>query len=140
MTMLAPTIIEGWISDFLASPDPTREWLKEPVRQHKFLPLYLGWFSTIGLLSDCSFVRWDQEEEPPILRTLSNAFLQRMALCQGIEHYPQLVALLPTRPDEAVTCSLCGGVGDVPGLPQIICVCGGIGWSIPEEDQGESPG
>jgi hypothetical protein len=136
MTMLAPTIIEGWISDFLASTDPEKEWLKELVCFHQFLPLYLGWSSVIGLRPDGSFILW--EEEPPSLRALSNAFLQRMALCQGIKHYPQLAVLLPLRPDEAVTCSLCGGSGKLPGASKFICVCGGIGWSIPGEDTGDS--
>lgn len=140
MTLLPPALIEQWIADFLASTDPRKEWLKAPVRLHRFLPLYVGWMSTLGLRPDGSFVRWDQEATPPSLRLLASPFWQRLAVCRGIKEHPELGALLPPRPAEAVTCQVCGGTGTWVRAPEIICECGGVGWSVPGEDKRDSPG
>ena len=140
MTLLSPKIIDGWIADFLSSDDPKKKWLSEPVRAHWFLPLYVGWLSTIGLRPDGSFVRWDQEAVSPGLRPLSIRYWQRMAICQGAKTHPELAVLLPPRPAEAVTCSVCGGSGTIVGAPQLVCECGGAGWSIPTEDKSDTPG
>lgn len=140
MMALSPTLIDGWIDDFLASHDPRRNWLKKPVRAHRFLPLYVGWLSTLGLRQDGSFVRWDQEAASPVLRPLSIPYWQRFALCQGAKVHPELAALLPPRPAEAVTCAVCGGSGSIAGAPELVCECGGIGWSIPAEDKSDHPG
>ncbi len=140
MTSLSPTVIEERIADFLASPDSKLEWLKAPVRAHRFLPLYVGWSSTLGLQPDGSFVRWDQEAATPGLKPLSSRYWRRMAISQGVKHYPELASLIPLRPAEAVTCSVCGGSGTLAGAPQIVCECGGAGWSIPGEDKSDPPG
>ncbi|WP_438026080.1 hypothetical protein [Sorangium sp. So ce233] len=140
MTSLSPTLIEAWIADFLVSADPKLEWLKAPVRAHRFLPLYVGWSSTLGLRPDGSFVRWDQEAASPGLRPLSIGYWQRMAICQAAKTRPELASLLPPRPVDAVTCSVCGGAGTIAGAPQIVCECGGAGWSIPAEDKSDPPG
>jgi hypothetical protein len=39
-----------------------------------------------------------------------------------------------------VTCDACGGSGQVSGVPQVVCQCGGIGWIIPGEERESSPG
>jgi hypothetical protein len=132
--------IEARIEEFLASDDPRLTWLREAVREHGFLPLYVGWLSTLGLCPDGSFVRWDQEEDPQTMKTLSNAYLQRLAICQGARTYPELAALIPQRPASAETCSACGGAGDLRGLPQMICQCGGVGWILENEDTGAATG
>lgn len=132
--------IETRIAEFLAAEDPKLTWVKPAVRQHQFLPLYVGWVSALGLRPDGSFVRWDHEVDRANLKPLRDAYWQRMAICQGAKKYPELGALLPERPSSAQTCSACGGSGQVGGAAQIICHCGGIGWIVPDEEREPFPG
>ncbi len=133
--------IETRISEFLSADDPKFEWVKPAVRMHGFLPLYVGWVAVLGLRPDGSFVRWDYENDRATVKPLSDAYWQRMAICQGTRKYPELRALLPERPATALTCPACGGSGQMSGAPpQIVCQCGGTGWIIPGEQREPSPG
>src|SRR6266850_2973417 len=109
-------------------------------RRHGFLPLYVGWVAVLGLRPDGSFVRWDHENDRATVKPLSDAYWQRMAICQGTRKYPELRALLPERPATALTCPTCGGSGQMSGAPPVVCQCGGTGWIIPGEQREPSPG
>lgn len=132
--------IDRRIEEYLASKDPAVEWVRVAVRTYHFLPLYLGWLSTLGIRPDGTWVRWDHEDDPTSIKPLSNAYLQRMALCQGRRKYAELSVLLPPRPESAHTCEVCGGTGELRGPSEMICHCGGIGWVIPDEDPGAPTG
>lgn len=132
--------IETRIQEFLVAKDPKLEWVKPAVRQHQFLPLYVGWVAALGLRPDGSFVRWDYETDREDVKPLRDAYWQRMAICQGVKKYPELSALLPERPSSAQTCSACGGSGQVSGASRIICRCGGVGWIVPDEEWDPSVG
>lgn len=84
------TAIERRIEEFLQSNDAKLEWLKPVVRQHSFLPLYLGWTAALGVQPDGAFVRWDHEDESGTVRPLSEPYLQRLAITQGAKKYPEL--------------------------------------------------
>jgi hypothetical protein len=135
--ILAPEI-ERRIREFLDADEEPLEWLKPIVRRYHFLPLYLGWISTLGLRPDGSFVRWDHENDPDREYPLGDAFWQRMALHQGMKKYPELTPLLPARPPHAFDCEICKGTGEI-ALP-LICDCGGAGWKLPGEPRDPSPG
>jgi len=130
--------IEGRILDFLADDDVRYGWLRRGVGDHGFLPLYVGWVATLGIRPDGTLVRWNHEDDPTHLHELDNAFQQRMAIKQAVDRYPELEALIPPRPDDAVVCEKCSGSGKAHA--QVICECGGVGWVIPGEDHGEAPG
>jgi hypothetical protein len=132
--------IEQRISDFLIADDPKLAWLNEAVQKHTFLPLYVGWIAVLGIRPDESFVRLDLGGNGDEAMTLSNPYWQRMSLCQGAKKYPELCILIPERPASAQTCDGCGGRGQLPGAPQLICECGGIGWVIPGESRDCPPG
>ena len=132
--------IEKRIAEFLATNDPKIEWIKVAVRAHAFLPLYVGWVATLGIRSDGSLVRWDHEDARSQMTRLVDAYWQRMAICYGAKKYPELRALTPARPSAALTCGLCGGTGEVVSDPRLVCRCGGVGWVIPGEEPGPSPG
>jgi hypothetical protein len=132
--------IQARIVAFLASDAPRLESLTQAVREHEFLPLYLGWIAALGIRPDGSFVYFEYEPVPKPVRPLEESFWQRMAILQGAKEYPELRALLPERPAIATTCSSCHGAGELAGLPQLICGCGGLGWVIPGEAREENPG
>jgi hypothetical protein len=132
--------IETRIAEFLTAEDPELEWVKPAVRQHGFLPLYIGWVAALGLRPDGSFVRWDHEADRASVKPLGDAYWQRMAICHGAKKYPELRALLPERPASAQTCGACGGSGQLSGAPHVICQCGGVGWIVPGEEREPSPG
>ena len=129
------------IAELLASDDRRTEWIKPSVREHEFLPLYLGWVAALGIRPDGSFVYVEYEpvRKPP--KPLEEPFWQRMAIHQGARKYPELRVLLPERPATAATCGACRGAGTPIGLPDFICgECGGGGWTIPGESRDENPG
>jgi hypothetical protein len=134
--------IEKWIAEFLAGDDSRLEWLKAPVREHGFLPLYIGWLAVLGVRPDGSFVRYGTVDgtEPGVLRSLRDGFYQRLAVCEGAKRYAELRALLPSQPTTAVTCETCRGSGCIEALPTVICSCGGTGWVIPGETTTEEVG
>src|SRR3989442_3263086 len=125
--------IERRIRELLTGGDERLEWVRPIVRAQGFLPLYLGWVSAIGIRPDGSFVQWDHDVEPATVKPLHDSYWERMALCEGAKKYPELGALIPTRPVEARTCEACAGTEAIAGAPQIICGCGGLGWVIPGE-------
>lgn len=133
-------LIQRLTDDFVASDS---HWhIRGIAAQHKFLPLYVGWFSIIGIQADSVFVRFDDDYDR--ISPLRNGVWQRMAICQGIIRYPVLSFLRPKRPWFALTCSGCKGTGTGPGVTaggaSLICECGGVGWRLPFEDKSQSPG
>ncbi len=133
-------LIEKRIQEYLVEDDPRADWVRSAVRKHGFLPLYLGWVAVLGLRPDGSFVRWDHKGDPEVVKPLSDGYWERMALCQAAKTYPEFTSLLPRRPSEARDCVFCKGSGQIERLPQIICSCGGLGWILPGEQRGPSPG
>jgi hypothetical protein len=131
-------LIDRLIDAFLSSDEPTLGWLREVVRAHAFLPLYVGWVAVLGMRSDGTFVRWDSEGDRG-LEPLNDAFWIRVAIFQGVKRFDALRPLLPSRPPGAATCDACHGTGDVPGHPTAVCSCGGAGWLIKGEVRGPSP-
>jgi hypothetical protein len=53
---------------------------------------------------------------------------QVMALVWGVERFPWLAELLPSRPSEATSCSECAGQGRLGNLPVLCPTCSGLGW------------
>jgi len=133
--------IQRLITQFLATPPPAHAWAVDAVRAHDFLPLYFGWVATLGIRPDGSMLRWHQEEGVDAVGTLDVEYLRRMALKQGSLQYPVLEPLVPSPLPDAQTCPTCGGSGTIgSNNSKVICECGGVGWIVPGEDRGESPG
>jgi hypothetical protein len=131
--------ISHYIREFARLRSPKTAWLMPIVELHKFLPLYLGWFSVLGITCEGRFARWDIDD--PKFSIVTNAYLQRLAIFSGIKAYPELKSLIPARPYEAIDCDACGGTGRLLGAPaNVICKCCGSGWLVQGEDCGVSPG
>lgn len=134
-----PRVLAERIAEVLGSEDPGLAWLREGVRRHGFLPLHLGWTEVLGVLPDGKLVRWPHEDAPDSLEELVEPFWRRVALVQGARTYPNLGLKFPERPDGAADCLVCGGRGQFPARPEVICACGGTGWVLPEEDRSAQP-
>lgn len=67
---------------------------------------------------------------------------RRRSLFRAIHVFPELLSLLPKRPDQAVECPHCNGTGVPEGslvnrkLRNVECYCSGAGWLLP----GDAPG
>jgi hypothetical protein len=118
------------IKAFAQEADPPWHWELPAVAQFQALPLYRGWFETIGIRVDGTLIRWSNEDEYEGWREVDEERLARMSLADGARRDPALAFLIPPRPAGARTCEHCGGSGylPMPDHPGIFCVCGGFGW------------
>ena len=132
--------IERLIAEYLQSDDERFEWVRNAVRRFGFLPLYLGWVSTLGIRPDGSMVRWDHEDDPEVIKELDDSFWSRTALALGARKFPELAQLVPNKPPDGLTCDMCAGEGIVRGAGDLICRCGGLGWIVPGEQAEPGPG
>jgi hypothetical protein len=138
--MIEVNTIEEKIAVFMREREVAPAWLLEAVRRHGFLPLYVGWFATLGLRPDGTFVRLEGDARDGRLTLLKDPYWQRMAICQGAKKYPELRSFIPERPPAASTCPSCQGSGEIAGAPHLICICGGAGWIVAGEPTEPLPG
>jgi hypothetical protein len=123
--------IEHAVGTFDMSAPENLRWQLRYVRQHRALPVYLGWTETIALRSDGTLLRWSTEDDSPGARELDDASWMTAALVQASRRYPELSRLFPARPADAVTCGQCNGTGSLDLSAEhadILCACGGAGW------------
>jgi len=119
--------------------DRERRWQKAGPFVKKYseqgqLPLVRDWTEDTIMTQDGSVLVIDTEDGRPA-RSATEAE-RRVALFRSLRRYPELLSLMPERPRQAATCPGCHGTGvpepalAVPGLRDLICVCGGAGWVI----------
>jgi hypothetical protein len=111
------------------------DWLVSWARAGQCLPIYCDWTHAFGVTADGEVIAWEHEAWPGVAEVpigrVTDVRLLNIALNQGTQRYPWLAVLLPSRPVDAQTCSMCGGSGRVP-VP-VVCYCGGAGW-VPAND------
>ena len=103
----------------------------EFAERHQALPLYAGWTGTTYLTTSGEFWFRNCEYDPPRIENDLNESSKLVALVLAAEHHPQLVALLPPRPDDAPDCDACDGRGQITvvNVSNIICgQCSALGW------------
>ena len=116
---------------FLADTAPDPLGLRAVVEKFGSLPLILDMGGCYALRTDGEVVSfaWD---EPHGLMVVDDERLRNVALHQGSLKYPELKALVPSRPSGAIDCSSCGGTGTTSlgarSVASVICFCGGLGW------------
>jgi hypothetical protein len=111
-----------------------RDWLPDRAAWLRELDaVYL--YGTIGsqavLLADGTVRLWVAEQWPDSeVETGRDAAPEERigALVIGAEKYPVLRELLPLRPPDATTCSICAGSGYLSGTTVICTECSGLGW------------
>ena len=114
------------------------EYLQQPrygdaefAERHQALPLYAGWTGTTYLTTSGEFWFRNCEYDPPRIERDLNEASKLVALVLAAEHHPQLVALLPSRPDDVPSCDACDGRGQITvgNVANIVCgQCSALGW------------
>lgn len=125
-------LIRRLINGFVDRPPEKLDWQIPLVREHDALPLYIGWTETTAITSSGDIVVWNTETDVSFIQEIDTQ-LFHASLMAGVKRYPDLQFLIPSRPDDAVTCDACCGTGRIPhkGFENVICVCGGVGWLAP---------
>lgn len=123
-----------------ASPDPAG--VNATCRELKVLPLTFDMSGCFAIRANGEIVSFlfDNQHE---LRVETDPRIRNMALFQGSKRYPELAAMIPPKPDDAIECSRCDGTGIEKttaklGLENVVCYCGGLGW-IPSQTTGDVP-
>jgi len=122
------------LTSLLASPGEW-DWLVEWARASVCLPVYADWTHVLGINENGEIVSHQHEQWPGSPAEVDHVVVDlrtaNLAVHQGRERYPWLIALAPIRPSDAQSCSMCNGTGTVPA--PMICYCGGAGW-VPASD------
>ncbi len=109
------------------------ELAQDYARKQKLL-LALDWTAAFALDPHGDVWVLPDSEDPPRIASEQE---RRSALFRAIHVFPELVPLLPERPAQAVTCSMCNGAGTLlhlfrnPKTRSVICQCGltPISWT-----------
>jgi hypothetical protein len=135
MRVAMPQELSAWIAARIASyPSEVSElpWEAPHLARFEALPLYHGWWETIGVRSDGVIVSWSTEGEYTGVRPVEDRYLWLSALVFGTRRYPELRPLLPPRPAGAVDCRHLG----LPVFDEgkVFCPdCCGLGWVDPAD-------
>jgi hypothetical protein len=116
--------------------DPSSPY-HEAAARHGALLLYFGWGTDFAIRPDGTVIRIDEVpiDDPSQDLWYANCNWQIVAVVFGARRYPELKLLLPSRPDDALTCPSCSGRGMILiGGKQVLCECHGLGWVVPERE------
>lgn len=100
------------------------------------LPLCVDWENCWALRPDGQVVVFLHGSNDAQLQIEDDQRLVNLALYQGSITYPEIKALVPSRPAQAKDCPYCAEKGIDPNSLEdqnIICYCGGMGW-VPVEN------
>jgi hypothetical protein len=130
---MTPAILEAMMRRraSVAADWPGRADVAERAARHGFVPLYADLGGVVGVRPDGTFVGLgDDPDAAPA--EMTSVRWRDLAVLIGAKRYPELRALIPPRPPDAVTCANCAGSGVIAELPTVTCACGGLGWIPPD--------
>jgi hypothetical protein len=96
------------------------------------LPLHYGLGGGMALRPTGDLLEFSWAN-PRDTKEVDDPRLMNIALFQGSKKYPELEALVPTKPSNATVCPYCKGTGYPTSalnsnIENIVCYCGGLGW------------
>jgi hypothetical protein len=123
--------LEARIAGYAVEAPEDVRWASPFVAGLGALPLYFGWTETIALRPDGELICWSTEGQYAEVRPLQDRTWVLLSLVTGAERYPELRALLPERPPDAVDCPC--RKHPLLASRQFLCGrCGGVGWLATE--------
>ena len=125
---VVPAEVEVALSRFLSEFDPDPLDVKGIARRHHALPLLLDMGGCVALRPNGELIQflWDTPDQITIE---ADPKIRHVARAVGSRRYPAISRLAPTRTSTSEVCPTCKGTGVIrPGLPNIVCSCGGLGW------------
>jgi hypothetical protein len=88
------------------------------------VPVYADIGGILIVLTDGRVVHFDPDTH--IVTPVTDTKWRRVALANAARKFPELATLLPARPTDARSCTVCGGTGVLLGAN---CgSCSGLGW------------
>jgi hypothetical protein len=102
--------------------------VKGIARRHHALPLLLDMGGCVALRPNGELIQflWDAPDQVAIE---ADPKMRHVARAVGSRRYSAISGLAPTRTSTSEVCLTCKGTGVVrPDLPNIVCICGGLGW------------
>jgi hypothetical protein len=130
-SLLIAKLIEEYVSESALNPPD----LRQLAAAERVLPLVtdMGGVIAINVRGDIVIFPFDVNAEKVTPKVGQDLRIRNMALFQGSKKYPELIALVPSKPDDSHICPDCGGTGVEPNaaklkLDNVICYCGGLGW------------
>ena len=124
------------IARFSSESPEKPAWLVPHVEKHGVLPLLIDWVETTGIMPDGAIRKFSADgaySDYEGVRPVDEPVHFIAALVKGAQAHPPLRSLIPARPREARDCEDCGGAGQFQGRSEFICMCGGVGWRLPDE-------
>jgi hypothetical protein len=115
------------IAEFPTESEERIRWQSCYVAEFSALPLYLGWFETIGIRPDGEFISWSTENEFAGVKAVEERTWMLSALIVGAKRYPELRRLLPQRGPDDLDCK-CFQHPKFVSVEVLCGTCGGIGW------------
>jgi hypothetical protein len=127
-----PTLINRLIRVYVSATTDAPNNLRRLAAEKKVLPLMWDWGGILSVNAEGAIFSclWDNWRE---LRVETDPRIRNIAFIQGSRNFPELKDFVPARPNDARTCSGCGGSGVEPyaaemNTDSIVCYCGGVGW------------
>jgi len=128
--------IKRRITELVESKSNENALLREAVRMLDVLPLNPvdeeHWY---GVRPDGDLLLFSVES-PYEAHEETDPWRRAAELSKGTERFPELEALVPPPPLSCRTCPRCAGSGLVRSDgKEVTCICGGLGWLAPVEDE-----
>src|SRR3954468_10345780 len=120
---------------FLADDPPRESELRRAAAKLGVIPITSELSRAFGIrVADGRIVSFNRDE-PFDVRPVAVPNAELAVLGHAWTKFPELVALVPTRPVDAIDCLACRGSGVMKDgeLPSgLSCYCGGLGWLLPD--------
>ena len=126
--------VEQALAAYLAQSEPAHHAdLRRWAAFHHALPIIADLGGCVALRPDGTFISFAWGCETELDPDLS-PYDVHAARGVASRKFPTIAGLVPLRSGTSETCSHCGGSGvPNPGISNVICRCGGLGW-VPGPD------
>lgn len=110
------------------------EYRRSLAKQADALPVYVDMGGVIFLSKVGELITYEPSSDE--YRIEGDEKWRKAALVTMARDYPELASLLPPRPDNAIDCPDCHGLGRHPALANALCDrCDALGWVLEKSQE-----